>query len=148
MPEGLGDKGMAEAVDTTASITFTKKRQPPRTQSHVLPSLKKGNLKQCQNYRTISLISHYSKIMLQVILSWHSVWMLHTFHPQWGAADAEIKVPSGDNTELNVLPLKPGVGQYIAIHATLIARDFFLALRSIHLHFFQTSSDFFCVSFG
>ena len=28
---------------------------------------------------------------------------------------------------LNVLPFKPGVGQYIAIRATLTARDFFLA---------------------
>ena len=28
---------------------------------------------------------------------------------------------------LSVLPLKPGVGQYIAIHATLTVRDFFLA---------------------
>ena len=28
---------------------------------------------------------------------------------------------------LNVLPLKPGVGQYIAIHATLTAGNFFLA---------------------
>ena len=28
---------------------------------------------------------------------------------------------------LKVLPLKPGVGQYIAIHATLTARDSFLA---------------------
>ena len=28
---------------------------------------------------------------------------------------------------LKVLPLKPGVGQYIAMHATLTARDFFLA---------------------
>ena len=28
---------------------------------------------------------------------------------------------------LYVLPLKPGVGQYIAIHATLTAKDFFLA---------------------
>ena len=27
---------------------------------------------------------------------------------------------------LNVLPFKPGVGQYIAIHATLTAREFFL----------------------
>ena len=27
---------------------------------------------------------------------------------------------------LNVLPLKPEVGQYIAIHATLTARDFYL----------------------
>ena len=28
---------------------------------------------------------------------------------------------------LNIHPLKPSVGQYIAIHATLTARDFFLA---------------------
>ena len=28
---------------------------------------------------------------------------------------------------LKVLPLKPGVGQYVAIHASLTARDFFLA---------------------
>ena len=27
---------------------------------------------------------------------------------------------------LNVLPFKPGVGQYIAVHGTLIALDFFL----------------------
>ena len=46
---------------------------------------------------------------------------------------------------LNVLPLKPGVGQYIAIHATLTARDFFLisTFRSIQLHFFQNLSRFF-----
>ena len=46
-------------------------------------------------------------------------------YPQWGAADAEIKVPSGENTELK--RYWPGVGQYIVIHATLTARDFFLA---------------------
>ena len=28
----------------------------------------------------------------------------------WGAADAEIKVPSVENTKLKNLPLKPGVG--------------------------------------
>ena len=28
---------------------------------------------------------------------------------------------------LKVLPLKAGVGQYLAMHATLTARDFFLA---------------------
>ena len=28
---------------------------------------------------------------------------------------------------LKALPLKPGVGQYIAMHATLTARDFYLA---------------------
>ena len=42
--------------------------------------------------------------------------------PQRGAADAEIKVPSAENTELKGPPLKPGVGQYIATHAMLTAR--------------------------
>ena len=35
---------------------------------------------------------------------------------------------------LNVLPLKPGVGQYITIHAILIARDFFLAVSTFPVH--------------
>ena len=39
---------------------------------------------------------------------------------------------------LNVLSFKPGVGQYIAIHATLTARDFFLA-------YFYTSGPFTCI---
>ena len=29
-----------------------------------------------------------------------------TFAPQWGAADAEIKVPSGENRELKRSPFK------------------------------------------
>ena len=67
--------------------------------------------------------------------------------PQWGAADTEIKVPSDENTELGGSTLKPGVGQYIAMHATLTARDFFLAgfYRSSPFTciFFKTSSKFF-----
>ena len=59
---------------------------------------------------------------------------------QWGAVDTEIKVPSGKNTELKFLPLKPGVDQYITIHATLTARDFFLAR-------FYSSSPFTCIFF-
>ena len=39
---------------------------------------------------------------------------------------------------LNVLPFKPGVGQYIAIHATLTAREFLLA-------YFYPSSPFTCI---
>ena len=39
---------------------------------------------------------------------------------------------------LNVLPLKPGVGQYIAIHSTLTERHFFLA-------YFYPSSPFTCI---
>ena len=58
-----------------------------------------------------------------------------------------VKTPS-----LNILPLKPGVGQYIAIHTTLTARDFFF------LYFYpsgpftrilsKTSPDFSCVGCG
>ena len=63
----------------------------------------------------------------------------------WEAADAEIKVPSGENS-LNVLPIKPGVGQYMAIHATLTARDFYPVYFYLPVHssaFFQSLSRFF-----
>ena len=59
--------------------------------------------------------------------------------PQWGAADAEIKSHLLRTQSLKVLTLKPRVGQYIAMHATLTARDFFpcqfLRFLPIHLHF-------------
>ena len=42
-----------------------------RTQSLVITLPKKGNLQQCQNYHTISLISHPSKVMLKI---WRSYW--------------------------------------------------------------------------
>ena len=41
----------------------------PWTQSLVITLLKKGNLQHCQNYRTINLISHTSKVMLKIILN-------------------------------------------------------------------------------
>ena len=41
----------------------------PWTQSLVITLPKKDNLQQCQNYRTISLISHPSKVMLKIIMS-------------------------------------------------------------------------------
>ena len=40
----------------------------PCTQSLVITLSKKGNLQQCQNYQTISLISHPSKVMLKIVL--------------------------------------------------------------------------------
>ena len=41
----------------------------PWTQSLIITLPKKGNLQLCQNYRTISLISHSSKVMLKGILN-------------------------------------------------------------------------------
>ena len=39
------------------------------TQSMIITIPKKGNLQLCNNYRTISLISHGSKVMLKIILN-------------------------------------------------------------------------------
>ena len=45
----------------------------------------------------------------------------------WDTADAEIKVPYVENTELaNGFSLKPGVGQNLATYASLTAKSFFL----------------------
>ena len=41
----------------------------PWTQSSVITLSKKGNLQQCQNYRTIIFISHPNKVMLKLILA-------------------------------------------------------------------------------
>ena len=41
----------------------------PWIQSLVITLPNKGNLQQCQNYRTISLISHPNKVMLKIILN-------------------------------------------------------------------------------
>ena len=32
-----------------------------------IPIIKKGNAKECSNYRTIALISHVSKVMLKIL---------------------------------------------------------------------------------
>ena len=59
----------------------------------------------------------------------------------------EIEVPFVEKQSLKVLPLRPGVGQYTAIHATLTARDFFLAnfypSGPLHCIFSKTSPEFF-----
>ena len=50
-------------------IGDTKEWLKQWTQSLVIPLPQKGNLKQCQNYHTTSLISHPSKVILRVILN-------------------------------------------------------------------------------
>ena len=72
-----------------------------------------------------------------VVAGWFFIKFLCQFL-QWGAANAEIEVPFVRTQSLNVIPLKPEVGQYIAILATLTARDFFLA-------YFYLSSPFACI---
>ena len=67
--ELLKNGGEAKTTVLTAickKIWETKEWPKEWTQSLVIPVPKKGNLEQCQNYRTIS---HPSEIMLRVILN-------------------------------------------------------------------------------
>ena len=67
--------------------------------------------------------------------------------PQWGAADAEIKVPSGENTELKRSPFKAWSRSVYSHACYAYCQGFlsclFLHFQSIHLHFFQNLSWFF-----
>ena len=60
--------------------------------------------------------------------------------PQWGAEDAEIKVPSGENTELKRSPFKAWSRSEYSRICYAYCQGFlvclFLPFRSIHLHFF------------
>ena len=65
--------------------------------------------------------------------------------PQWGAADAEIKAPSGENTELNRSPFKAWSSSAYSHACYAYCQGFLPSLlhfRSIHLHFFQNLSRF------
>ena len=53
MPTNLEDAGMAKDVLKSLIITIPKK----------------GDLKKCENYRTISLICHTSNIILRIIIN-------------------------------------------------------------------------------
>ena len=71
IPSELISHGGDETVDafTAPCQKIWEQRKWPEewTQSLVIP--KKGNLRKCQNYRTISLISRPSKLMLRIILN-------------------------------------------------------------------------------
>ena len=60
------NKGKATTVLTAIckKIWETKEWPKEQTESLFMPLPKKSNLAQCQNYHTISLISHPSNIML------------------------------------------------------------------------------------
>ncbi|KAH3816775.1 hypothetical protein DPMN_118298 [Dreissena polymorpha] len=53
MPKYLGGEEVAQGVDPVSGH----------------PPTKQGNLKLCENYHTISLISHPCKVMLHIILN-------------------------------------------------------------------------------
>ena len=65
-----GGEAMIDILNSFCNkIWKTGKLPTTWTQSLVITLPKKGNLQLCQNYRTISLISHPSKVMLKIILN-------------------------------------------------------------------------------
>ena len=138
MVQAVGEDVITTLTTICHKIWQTGKWPTPWTQSLVITLPKKGNLQQCQNYGTISLISHPNKVMLKIILN---------RSPQWGAADAEIKVPSGENTELKRPPFKAWSRSVYSHTCYAYCHGFlpclFLPFRSIHLHFSRNLSRFF-----
>ena len=65
-----GGRDLITAVTTIYNKIWQAGEWPtPLTQSSVISFPKKGNLQQCQNYLTISLINNPSKDMLKIILN-------------------------------------------------------------------------------
>ena len=75
-------------------------------------------------------------------------WLMFYCSRNRGAADAEIKVPSGENTELIRSPFKAWSRSVYSHTCYAYCQGFlpclFLHFRSIHLHFPRTSPDFSC----
>ena len=76
-------------------------------QSLVITLPMKGNLQQCQNYRTISLISHPSKVMLKIILN--------RLKPQAEKISAKEKAGfrAGRSTTMQILNLRSLCEKYL-----------------------------------
>ena len=88
----------------------------------------------------------YSRLLMENL--WE-VWVLDTV-PQWRAADAEIKVPSGENTELKRSPFQARSRSVYSHTCYAYCRGvlpcLFLLFQSIYPHFFQNLFQFFPVS--
>ena len=73
IPAELVQTGGEDVITTRTTICNriwrTEEWPSPWTQSLVITLPKKGNLQQYENYRTIRLISHPSKVMQKIILN-------------------------------------------------------------------------------
>ena len=85
-----------------------------------------------------SLITTLSRVCGVVEIQTNPSRLLRFRYNDCISGDPQFRSHLVRTQRLNVLPLKPGVGQFIDIHATLTARDFFLA-------YFYPSSPFTCI---
>ena len=115
---------------------------------------------------SVFLSSRWSLIKVSQLVSWlalcvqsttkdyiraehklHSISNCPSYSFQWGAEDAEIKVPSGEITELKRSPFKAWSMSAYSLTCYAYCQKFLpcllLPFQSIHLHFFQNLSRFF-----
>ena len=71
--EILKDDAVKVLHSTCQQIWKTQQWPQDWKRSVFIPILKKGNAKECSNYRTIVLISHTSKVMLNILPSEASI---------------------------------------------------------------------------
>ena len=96
---------MSANIENSAVATGLEK-------SVFIPVPKKGNAKECSNYRTIALISHASKVMLKDSSSWastvHNRELLGVQVSLKNAEETEIKLEKTLESPLNKLkPVNP-----------------------------------------
>ena len=68
MIKAIGDLGISLLHKLILNIWQTGEWPDDWRRAVLIPIPKKGDLQQCSNYRTISLISHASKVMLNIIM--------------------------------------------------------------------------------
>ena len=105
IPVGLFQILEDDAVKVLHSICqqMWKTQQWPQDwkRSVVIPIPKKGNAKECSNYRTIALISHAGKVMLKFLQDRLQQYMNHEL------PDAQAGLENGEELEIK-LPTSAG----------------------------------------
>ena len=68
LPCGMGvQEGQIIWILKTSEVSRESSIEPASASGTIIPIPKKGNAKECSNYRTIALISHASKEMLKIL---------------------------------------------------------------------------------
>ena len=80
----LKDDAVKVLHSTWQQIWKTQQWPQNWKRSVFIPILKKGNAKECSNYRTIALISHASKVMLKILQARLQQYV-NREHDKWGA---------------------------------------------------------------
>ena len=102
--ENLKNNNSRKLHDTIDIFNLTQSvTEPTHNQGHQLDLVLS---KQSDNIMDSHLTTQLCYASLMYLYPWKSLTPSYTAAPQWGAADAEMKVPSGENTELKRSPFK------------------------------------------